>query len=399
MAASREIIYLDNNATTQVDPAAVEAMLPFLTQWYGNPSSGYQFAAQVRRAVEEAREKLAALLGCKPSEIVFTSGGTEANNAAINSALQFDPAGKHIVTSAVEHSAVRRYCQELEKRGCEVTFVGVDPDGNIDLAEIEKSIRPQTAIVSMMWANNETGVVFPAEKIAEICRAKRVFFHTDAVQIVGKIPVQLRNTAINFLSLAGHKFHGPKGVGALYVNERTRFQPSLVGGSHENGRRAGTENVGSIVGLGKAAERAVEYMTEEQKRVAAMRDSFEKAIMESVPAATVNGARTVRLSNTSSISFDGIESQAALLLLDRQGICCSAGSACKTGSQEASHVLRAMNVPEEKARGSLRFSFGRFNSDADVEQAIRIVPSVISKLRGLAAPAQRGAQPRSLSSV
>ncbi len=399
MPASRNIIYLDNNATTQIDPAAVEEMLPFLTQFYGNPSSGYQFAAHVRRAVEQARERLAALLGCKPSEIVFTSGGTEANNAAINSALQFEPAGKHIVTSAVEHSAVRRLCQELAKRGAEVTFVGVDAHGNIDLGEVEHSIRPETAIVSLMWANNETGVLFPVEKIAQICRDRRVLFHSDAVQVVGKIPLQLRDTAINFLSLAAHKFHGPKGIGALYVNERSRFRSSIIGGGHENGRRAGTENVTSIVGLGKAAERSGQCLGDEQERVGAMRDRFERAIMAGVSAASVNGAGANRLCNTSSISFEGIESQAALMLLDRQGICCSAGSACKSGSQEASHVLRAMNVPEERARGSLRFSFARFNSEEDVRQAIKIVPEVIGKLRGLSGGQVDESVVRSLSAV
>jgi len=354
-----EIIYLDNNATTQLDPAVIEEMLPFLTKYYGNPSSGYAFAVKARKAVDLARERLAALLDCEPSEIVFTSGGTESNNTVINSALQFDRRGKHVVTSAVEHSAVLGPCQDLAKRGCEVTFLGVDRHGNVDLAELEAAIRPDTAFVSMMWANNETGVLFPVEKIAEICREKRVLFHTDAVQATGKIPVRLRDTSINFLSLSAHKFHGPKGVGALYVNRRTRFHPLIAGGGQEDGRRGGTENVAAIVGLG---------------------------ILETVTGASVNGAGAARVPNTSSFSFEGIESPAALLLLDRHRICCSAGSACRTGSQEASHVLRAMNSDTNGARRSLRFSFGRFNTDAQIDRVIEVVPKVIEKLRQIAVP-------------
>ena len=381
-----EIIYLDNNATTPLDPAVIEEMLPFLTEFYGNPSSGYAFAAKARKAIDLARERLAALLGCEPSEIVFTSGGTESNNAVIHSALQVDPRGKHIVTSAVEHSAVLRPCQDLEKQGCFVTFLGVDRDGNVDLAELEAEIRPETALVSMMWANNETGVLFPVEKIAEICRRKSVLFHTDAVQATGKIPMRLRNTAINFLSLSAHKFHGPKGVGALYVNRRTRFSPLIAGGGQENGRRGGTENVASIVGLGKAAELAAKYLADGKCSIQSMRDRFEKAVLETVSGASVNGAGAPRIPNTSSLSFEGIESSAALLLLDRHGICCSAGSACRTGSQEASHVLHAMNPNGDGARRSLRFSFGRFNTDAQIDRAIGIVPKVIEKLRATAVP-------------
>src|SRR6266550_3111620 len=387
MPTTDEIIYLDNNATTQLDPAVIEEMLPFLTKYYGNPSSGYAFAVKARKAIDLARERLAALLDCEPSEIVFTSGGTESNNTVINSALQFDPRGKHVVTTAVEHSAVLRPCQDLTKRGCKVTFVGVDGDGNVDLAELEAAIRPETALVSMMWANNETGVLFPVEKIAAICREKRVLFHTDAVQATGKIPIRLRDTAINFLSLSAHKFHGPKGVGALYVNRRTRFYPSIVGGGQENGRRGGTENVALITGLGKAAERAAESLSEEETRVRAMRDRFEKTILEAVSGASVNGAGAKRLPNTSSVSFGGIESPAALLLLDRHHICCSAGSACRTGSQEASHVLRAMNPKGDGARRSLRFSFSRFNTEAQIDHATEIVPKVIEKLRQMSVPA------------
>ena len=386
MMTDNEIIYLDNNATTQLDPAVIEEMLPFLTKYYGNPSSGYGFAAMARKAINLARERLAALLGCEPTEIVFTSGGTESNNAVINSVLQLEPRGKNVITSAVEHSAVLRPCQDLAKRGCLVSFLNVDSHGDLDLGELEAAIRPETTFVSIMWANNETGVVFPIEKIAEICREKRVLFHTDAVQATGKIPMSLHDTPINFLSLSAHKFHGPKGVGALYVNRQTRFSPLVAGGGQENERRGGTENVASIVGLGKAAEVALKYLREDKCNIRSMRDRFEKSVLGAVNGTSVNGAGATRLPNTSSVSFEGIESSAALLLLDREGICCSAGSACRTGSQEASHVLRAMNPSEDGARRSLRFSLGRFTTDAQIERAIEVVPKVIKKLRQSAAP-------------
>jgi len=388
MMTDNEIIYLDNNATTQLDPAVIEEMLPFLTKYYGNPSSGYGFAAMARKAINLARERLAALLGCEPTEIVFTSGGTESNNAVINSVLQLEPRGKNVITSAVEHSAVLRPCQDLAKRGCLVTFLNVDSHGDLDLGELEAEIRPETTLVSIMWANNETGVVFLMEKIAEICREKGVLFHTDAVQATGKIPMSLRDTPINFLSLSAHKFHGPKGVGALYVSRRTRFSPLIAGGGQENGRRGGTENVASIVGLGKAAEIALKYLRENKCNIRSMRDRFEKSVLETVNGTSVNGAGATRLPNTSSLSFEGIESSAALLLLDREGICCSAGSACRTGSQEASHVLRAMNPSADGARRSLRFSLGRFTTNAQIDRAIEIVPKVIEKLRQSAAPAR-----------
>jgi cysteine desulfurase len=389
--ADDELIYLDNNATTQLDPAVIEEMLPFFGKYYGNPSAGYAFAAQARKAVDLARDRLARLLGCEPSEIIFTSGGTESNNAVINSALKFETRGKHLVTSAVEHSAVLRPCQDLTKRGCDVTFLGVDRQGNVDFGELEAAIRPETALVSMMWANNETGVLFPVEKIAEMCREKSVLFHTDAVQVAGKIPIRLRDTAINFLSLSAHKFHGPKGVGALYVNRRSRFRPLIAGGGQEDGRRGGTENVAAIAGLGKAAERAVEFLSEGKAHVRSMRDRFEEAILQTVSGTSVNGGGTARVPNTSSLSFEEIESQAVLLLLDRHRICCSAGSACRTGSQEASHVLRAMNPSGDGARRSLRFSFGRFNTEAQVDRAIDVVPKVIEKLRQMATPVRPSA--------
>ncbi len=383
MIAPEKIIYLDNNATTRVDPAVLEEMLPFLSSYYGNPSSGYYFGAQVREAIEVARERVAALLGCAPDEIVFTSGGTESNNSALHSALQLDPARQHIVTSAVEHSAIRKHCAQLAQRGAEVTTLGVDEDGQLDLDELRSAIRPQTALISVMWANNETGVLFPVEDIAAIAREKRVLFHTDAVQAVGKIPIRLADSAINFLSLSAHKFHGPKGVGALYVNRRSAFRPTSFGGGQENQRRAGTENVASIVGLGKAAELARAALEEEQNRVRRFRDRFEQTLLATVPDSFVNGGRAARLPNTSSLSFAGIESAGALLLLDQKNICCSAGSACHTGSLEASHVLRAMNLSEERLRGSLRFSFGRFNTETEVDRALEIIPRALAKLRAM----------------
>src|SRR3954465_10634786 len=321
MIPGDQIIYLDNNATTQLDPAVIEEMLPFLTNYYGNPSSGYTFGRQVRAAIDLARERVAALLGCEPGEIVFTSCGTESNNAAVNSALQLDPNRRHIVTTAVEHSATRRHCEIIEKRGCSVTIVGVNPEGNLDLDELERAITPQTAIVTVMWANNETGVLFPVDKIAEIARRKRVLFHTDAIQTAGKIPIRLAGTTITSLSLSAHKLHGPKGVGALYVNKRAAFRPSVVGGSQENNRRAGTENVASIVALGKAAECAAAALAEENSRVRTLRDRFEEGLLEKVPNTFVNGRQADRLPNTSNVSFVGIESDAALLMLDRHHLC------------------------------------------------------------------------------
>jgi len=383
MISDTQIIYLDNNATTRLDPAVLAEMLPFLTDYYGNPSSGYGFGSQVRKAIELARERVAALLGCEPGEVVFTSCGTESNNAAINSALQLDPARQHIVTTAVEHSATRRHCENLSQRVASVTVIGVDAGGHLDLDEVENSITPQTAILSVMWANNETGVIFPIEKLAEIAQRKRIFFHTDAVQAVGKIPIGLTDSTISFLSLSAHKLHGPKGVGALYVNKRAAFRPTVIGGSQEKNRRAGTENVASIVALGKAAECAAGALPEEETRVRQLRDRFESQLLELVPDTWVNGDRDARLPNTSNLSFAGIESDGALLVLDRNQICCSAGSACRTGAVESSHVLRAMHLSDERARSSVRFSFGRFNTDAEVTKALTVIPPAVAKLRRL----------------
>ena len=383
MISREQIIYLDNNATTQLDPAVLEEMMPFLTDYFGNPSSGYAFGVQVRRAIDLARERVAALLGCEPREIVFTSCGTESNNAAVNSALQLDPSRRHVVTTAVEHSATRQHCETLSKRGISTTVLPVDSKGNLDLDELESAITPQTAIVTAMWANNETGVLFPVQEIAAIARRKRVLFHTDAIQTVGKIPIRLADSTLNSLSLSAHKLHGPKGVGVLYVNKKSAFKPTLIGGSQENNRRAGTENVASIVALGKAAECAGAALQEEATRVREMRDRFEAGILQKVPETFVNGDCVARLPNTTNLSFAGIESDAALVMLDRHHLCCSAGSACRTGSVEASHVLRAMSLSPERTRGSMRFSFGRFNTDAEVDRALEIIPAVIARLREL----------------
>ena len=382
-----DLIYLDNNATTRVDPAVVEEMLPFLTELYGNPSSGYRFGQQVGKALEQARERVAGLLGCEPTEILFTSCGTESTNAAIHSALLMDRDRQHIVTTRVEHSATLKHCETLAKRGHEITWLGVNEHGQIDLAELGKSIRPDTALVTVMWANNETGVLFPIHEIAEIVRKKGALFHTDAVQAVGKIPLVLRESKINFLSLSGHKLHCPKGVGVLYVNRRTKFAPYLIGGSQENGKRAGTQNVAGIVALGKGCEIAGEFMEHETTTVRGLRDAFENGVLARIEGARVNGDCDHRLPNTSNLAFEGIDSEGALMLLDQHHICCSSGSACTTGSVHASHVLKAMGFPDDRARASLRFSFSRFNTVAEVEKALEILPKVIGKLRRVAVAA------------
>ncbi|HZC34716.1 MAG TPA: cysteine desulfurase NifS [Chthoniobacterales bacterium] len=378
------MIYFDNNATTSVDPAVLEAMLPFLKEQYGNPSSAYSFGKRVARAVEHAREQVATLLGCEPSEILFTSCGTESDNTALQSALSVNQDRRHIITSKVEHSAIVKHAEALARRGYEVTWLEVDAKGMIDLAQLENAIRPDTAVVSLMWANNETGVLFPIEEVAEICRKQQTIFHTDAVQAVGKIPINLNVNSIQFLSLSGHKLHAPKGVGALYVNRRARFFPFLIGGGQENKRRGGTENAGSIVALGKAAELAATQMEKEDRFVRELRDSFEQGALERIPGITVNGDRHQRLPNTTNLSIDGIDSEAMLMILDQQGVCCSAGSACTTGSLEPSHVLRAMGLSNEQARASLRFSFGRTNTMEEVHRGLEILIRAVKKLREMA---------------
>ena len=387
MSTASDLIYLDNNATTRVDPAVVEEMLPWLSENYGNPSSGYRFGQKVNDALEIARAQVAALLGCESAEVLFTSCGTESTNAAIHSALAMDRDRQHIVTTRVEHSATLKTCELLAKRGHPVTWLGVDSDGQIDLGELERAITDETALVSIMWANNETGVTFPIEKIADIVREKGAVFHSDAVQVVGKTPFALRDMKVNLLSLSGHKLHAPKGVGVLYVNRRMKFVPFVTGGGQEGGRRGGTQNTASIIGLGKACEIATQQIGHEETAVKALRDDFEKGILARVEGVQINGDRVNRLPNTTSLAFDGVESEAMLMLLDQRGICCSAGSACTTGQHEPSHVLRAMGFDDTRARGSLRFSFGRFNTAADVARALEIVPEVVEKVRRVAAAA------------
>ena len=382
-----DIIYLDNNATTRIDPVVLTEMLPYLTDLYGNPSSGYRFGAQVGHALDLARERVAALLGCESGEIVFTSCGTESTNAAINSALLMDRDRQHIVTTRVEHSATLKYCEMLAKRGHEVTWLGVDGKGQIDLGDLERAIRPDTAIVTVMWANNETGVLFPVAQIAELVRKKGVLFHTDAVQAIGKIPMHLSGAKINFLSLSGHKLHCPKGVGVLYVSKRTKFDPFVIGGGQENGKRAGTQNVASIVALGKACELAGKSMEHEATDVRGMRDEFESGVLARIDGVQVNGDVEHRLPNTTNLAFEGIDSEGVLMLLDQHGVCCSSGSACTTGSVHASHVLKAMGCSDERARASLRFSFSRFNTRAEVAKTLEVLPQVIAKLRRVAAAA------------
>jgi cysteine desulfurase len=377
------MIYFDNNATTQLDPLVLQVMVPFLENQYGNPSSIYSFGRAAAKAVATAREQVAALLRCQPTEIVFTSCGTESDNSAIQSALLIDPDRKHLVTSKVEHSAIIKHAEALARRGYEVTWLDVDSTGMINLNELQSAIRQDTAIVSLMWANNETGVLFPIEEAAEICRSKGTLFHTDAVQAVGKIDIDLGRAPISLLSLSGHKLHAPKGVAALYVNRRTKFNPYLLGGGQENKKRGGTENTASIVALGRAAELAFAALKEDSVRVKALRDRFEEGLLENVSSLQINGNRTRRLPNTSNLAIEGVDSEGMLMLLDQRGICCSAGSACTAGSLEPSHVLKAMGFSNAHARGSLRFSFSRFNSEAEVEQALRIIPNAVEKLRSM----------------
>jgi cysteine desulfurase len=392
-----KIYYFDANATTRVAPEVLEAMLPFLTERWGNPSSAYGFGNQIAKQIEAARAKAAELLNADPREIVFTSCGTEGINSAIHSALVTNPAKRHVVTTAVEHSATIKFCEQLHKRGHDVTFLPVESDGSLDLHVLEKSIRPDTAIVSVMWANNETGVIFPIAEIAAICRSRGVLCHTDAVQTPGKLKIDVEDLGVDLLSLSGHKFHAPKGIGLLYVRRRTHFEPYLIGGHQERDRRGGTENVPYIVGLGRAAELAMEHLEAENTRVRALRDRLEEAVLTTVPGTSRNGAREERLPNTSNIAFDSIEAEAILMLLDQVGICASSGSACTTGSLDPSHVLVAMGLSPARARGSVRFSLGIDNTDEDLDYLLSHLPSIVAKLRAVSpaspqvvSPARRG---------
>ena len=382
-APRKEVIYLDNNATTRVAPEVFEAMVPFLTEYYGNPSSAYSFGKLVEGHLKEAREKVAALLSCTPKEIIFTSCGTESDNAAIWSALQ-TTGKKHIVTTQVEHSAIMNQTEYLEKNGYGVTRLPVGPDGMLSVSEVEKAIRDDTAIVSIMWANNETGVIFPVEEIAAMCKRKGVLFHTDAVQTPGKLDLRhVAQSDISFLSLSGHKLHAPKGVGVLYVKRKVRTIPYVIGGGQERGKRGGTENVASIVGLGRAAELALQNMGDEQERIRGLRDRFEATLKKRLTNIYINGGASPRLPNTSNIAFDFVEAEAILLKLDLNGICASSGSACTTGSLDPSHVLSAMGLTPARARSCVRFSFSHFNTDADIDHALEVIPPMIAGLRAM----------------
>jgi len=381
--SERKVYYLDNNATTRVAPEVVDAMVPMLRDFWGNPSSAYAFGSQVHGHVEKGREKVAALVNCDPKEVVFTSCGTESNNSAIHSALVTHPNKRHVITTAVEHSANMNFGEFLQKRGYEVTFLPVESDGSLDLHLLEKSIRPDTAIVSIMWANNETGVMFPVEEIAAICRSKGVLCHTDAVQVPGKVKIDVKQLGVDFLSLSAHKLHAPKGIGMLYVKRRTKYQPYVIGGHQERGRRGGTENVANIVGFGRAAEMAMEHLQDENTRVRALRDRLENTILATIPNTVRNGAKEPRLPNTANIAFDFVEAEAVLLLLDQLGICCSSGSACTTGSLDPSHVLTAMGINPMRARGSVRFSLGIYNTNEDIDYVLKHLPGIIKRLRDI----------------
>jgi cysteine desulfurase len=377
MSETQKVYYFDNNATTRVAPEVVDAMIPFLREFWGNPSSAYAFGAQVHGHVEKAREQVAALINADPKEIIFTSCGTESNNSAIHSALLTNPSKKHVITTAVEHSANINFGEYLEKRGYEVTYLPVDSDGHLDLGLLD------TAIVSIMWANNETGAIFPIEEIAAICRSKGVLCHTDAVQTPGKLKIDVKALGVDFLSLSAHKLHAPKGIGLLYVKRRTKYQPYVIGGHQERGKRGGTENVANIVGFGRAADLAVATLDEENTRVRALRDKLENFILTNIPNTIRNGAKEPRLPNTTNICFEFVEAEAVLLLLDKAGICASSGSACTTGSLDPSHVLSAMGISPMRARGSVRFSLGIYNTEEEVDHLIKTLPPIIAKLRSI----------------
>jgi cysteine desulfurase len=376
-------IYLDNNATTKVAPEVMEAMLPYFEDLYGNPSSAHSFGGQVGRKIRQARERVAGLIGADPDEIIFTSCGTESDNAALLSALSTQEGKRHVVTSRVEHPAIKGLGLHLSKNGYRVTEVPVNGDGLLDMDLYEKSLTPDTAIVSLMWANNETGVLFPVEEAAEMARQRGILFHTDAVQAVGKIPIDMKKNVIHMLSLSGHKLHAAKGVGVLYVRKGTRFSPFLIGGHQERSRRGGTENAAGIIGLGKACEMAAERMEEENTRVKRMRDRLEKELLSRIPRSKINGAPSYRLPNTTNISFEFVEGEAILLMMDELGICASSGSACTSGSLQPSHVLRAMGVPFTMAHGSVRFSLSVYNTDEEIDLVIRELPPIIERLRAM----------------
>ena len=364
-----------------VAPEVIEEMKPFYDVLYGNPSSIHTFGSQVAEKIEKAREQVATFLGVSAKEILFTSGGTESDNTAIRSALEVSPEKHHIVTSGVEHPAIRTLCRYFSKRGYRVTEVPVNSEGELDMDIYEKSLTPDTAVVSLMWANNETGVLFPIEKAAVLAHERGIPFHTDAVQAVGKVPIHLENSPVDMLSLSGHKLHGPKGIGVLYLRNGTRFKPTIIGGHQEKGRRAGTENTPAIVGLGKACELASLEMDKDISRIRSLRDKLERGITAEVAYTQINGQNAPRLPNTTNISFEYVEAEGILLLLDELGICASSGSACTSGSSEPSHVLLAMGVPAATAQGAVRFSLSRYNQEKEIDVVIKKIPGIIKKLR------------------
>jgi cysteine desulfurase len=376
-------IYLDNNATTPVAPEVIEEMLPYLRELYGNPSSMHTFGGQLHRKIEEARAKVASLIGADSEEIIFTSCGTESDNTAIMSAVESFPAKRHIITTRVEHPAVLNFCKHLSRNGFRVTFLPVNNHGQLNIDELLRAIDEDTFLVSAMYANNETGVIFPIYDIAEILKERNILFHTDAVQVIGKIPLDVKKLPVDMLSLSGHKLHATKGVGALYVRKGTRFYPYIIGGHQERGRRAGTENVASIIGLGKACELAGKNLDEESTYVKKLRDKLETTLLESCSDVKVNGDINNRLPNTTNISFEYVEGEAILLRMNEYGICASSGSACSSGSLEPSHVLRAMGVPFTAIHGSIRFSLSRYNTEDEINRVIGVLPQIINDLRML----------------
>jgi cysteine desulfurase len=378
-------IYLDNNATTRVAPEVFEAMLPYLTEFYGNPSSMHRMGATSSTALKTAREQAAAFLHCREAEVTFTSCGTESNNAAIHGVLQADPEKRHIVTSTTEHASVLELCKHLEKSGYRVTYIGVDDAGQPDLAQLHDSLTDDTALVSLMWVNNETGVIFPMDEIVQIVKPRGIPLHVDAVQAAGKIPLDLRMTEADLLTLSGHKIHAPKGVGLLYIRRGVRFRPFIVGGGHERGRRSGTENIAGIVGLGKAFELAEDYVREGVDKTRRLRNRLETGIFSNIPNATRNGVPELRIPNTSNISFENVEGEAVLLLLDEVGVCASAGSACASGALEPSHVLKAMGLPPGKTHGSIRFSLSRYTTLEEIEKVLEELPPIVFRLSRLSA--------------
>lgn len=382
----KRVYYFDNNATTRIAPEVLEAMMPFLTEDWANPSSLYGIAREVASQIKRAREKVAELIHAEPAEIVFTSGGTESNNTAIHSALESQPGKQHVLMTAVEHSASMNYGEALAMLGYSVSHLPVDSGGGLDLRLLEKVIRPDTAIVSVMWANNETGVVFPVEEVAAICRSKGVLFHTDAVQAAGKLPIDVQKVGADLLSLSAHKLYGPKGIGLLYVRNGAPFRPLIIGGHQEHGRRGGTENVAGIAGFGCAAELAMASSEADGRRIRALRDQLEEGILQNVPNALRNGAPQPRLPNTTNVAFEPLEADALLIALDQVGICASSGSACTAGSLEPSHVLRAMGFSVARARSSIRFSLGRETTSEDVEYVLSHIPKAVRRLLALSSP-------------